>query len=1063
MEGVLLVELSSKTEVVLSHPPELAKSHDLAQVAAMCFPYDVVDYETCPCLTTRPPILVLTGKTGDVVGSRVFGYTRRFKAPGAHGRYDVGRPRVLAWCVLTKFSCSSLAFQLLAGLEGQTMRAPPASVVGTAHLVPPPVVSVGWLGWRGTGLIGALCRRLRNARELRKLLGAVMCERRVLFSGSDEYDVSVCVAAAAALPEIAFGADRLFWPHIVATTLTTATLPYAGSPSPYLIGVHAAKLDNVLDDCVGNFHRGDLVVVDVDNGVVTFCGTEGQEASQAVAGLNEDAALGDELKRFAKDVGLCMKRADAAHKDADRVKKSEDKKRRDVARRAKMEQLGATAARGALGAAKAANRAMRGKLFTNSSPSSSSKQAVEDDDTKEELSPRPTPPALAEPTTPGASSVGTEDDDERRFFEHYYEDEDDPAECERIDAAVLQATAALLRSLIGAARPSFVLPKNTASALDDARELFVADRVAKSPQLEPFAREFVTTQMFAGWALAGPALHNSNAPEEDEEALPPPLAATDDVVLVLRGLAKSTSAPPTRAGSGGGSWKKSFKTPRTPPPGRERQRSLSPPPQAAGDDAADEQLVAPSRNKSELDLALADYGGFSRRSPDVTPMRGALELAEALFAPPAAKDAGVRAALLRAAAVLLDDNRSRRRRKRRRLDADEKNARLAAATLALAALLRGPPSSLASLVNELVWPLGRAANDDDDDDVRDRAQTALDLCLDAKALETARDACAIADVPVPPLPSPPLNGLLAAIPTFHALHAAHNPQNAPPSSRLDLPSDIPAAPSQPAGHVDLLNFGDAPQAPAPHAPFDLLGMDVPHQAPALPPQDVFAPAVGRRPPPPPVPGGQRPPPPPLPPNANTSLPTARPRPPPPPTNLLALGDSSDDDDDDDLMSASTAWAPKSMPPPLPPRRPSSADSYDEWAALSTNQPQIPPRAAPPAAAPHDPFAATGSLLTPDFGVPGGGSLLVPDQPPAAARPPMQPDPFYYNTGSQPPSLSRPPPPPLPSGSPVSPFGAPGSPFGPGMNRPPPPPVPGSSNRPAPPPLPPAPPLPPRTG
>ncbi|KAJ8601290.1 hypothetical protein CTAYLR_007756 [Chrysophaeum taylorii] len=676
MEGVIIV--GSNGGVVAARVPPFI---DAAQVGTLCY--------------SGAPMLVLTPKTtstSSVVEGRRFAFSRNLRVPPrAMGRYDVGSPETVVACCVTRHADGRGAMDLLARLEGELLLG--SDDLEEAIVRCSETTSISSLlrpGWVDAREVGALVRRLRSINELRKLLGAVLCERRVLFFGRREIDVSRCVAGAAALPELAFGADVLCWPHVLAM-LGASTLAYVGSPSPYILGIRSSRLD-ASDDFLGE-NRSDVVVVDVDAGLVT----------PLLAGGETKCLLpSDDLGeiRFAKEVGAVVKRAEPS--DATVARRRDDRRRRDRARRAKVEELGRRTKQ-ALSSAK--------KRFFR-------KPHLKNDD----IILRDEPRAI---DSDSDSDSDSEEDPERFFFDHYFEEEDDVVECARVDAAVAAAIGALVRALLG--RPRLVPP----ASLDDARRLFVADRADKAPSLEAFAREFAQTQMFAAWALGVLTKPPTRRPPP-AWATPPP----DDVPFVLSALAKN------------------------------------------------DQSVTSSRPGPALDAAFAEYGAACRALA-LQPTRAATDLAVALFDRATSTP---RSALVRAAAVLMDDDASRRRRKRRRLDRDDKNSRLAAARLALAALLRGPPACVATVVNELGMPLTRAARDDDPD-LRDTAAVVLALASDRRALLSARDHFDdIAKQYPPPHRQPRVDDLLGrcSFPAFASLHEANAPRATLSDARLRL-------------------------------------------------------------------------------------------------------------------------------------------------------------------------------------------------------------------------------------------------------------------------------------
>ena len=79
------------------------------------------------------------------------------------------------------------------------------------------------------------------------MVGAVLAERRILVYGVYATAVSHCATAIASISELYTGPKRLAWPHVFAPLLPTALVAYAGSPAPYIFGVHKANVGAALE------------------------------------------------------------------------------------------------------------------------------------------------------------------------------------------------------------------------------------------------------------------------------------------------------------------------------------------------------------------------------------------------------------------------------------------------------------------------------------------------------------------------------------------------------------------------------------------------------------------------------------------------------------------------------------------------------------------------------------------------------------------------------------------------------------------------------------------------
>ena len=492
MDLVALLLLEEGREPVAA-PEPLPADASAASVALLC---------------AQSNFAVLSGEGESALEARRFAFCRDVVRLGATGRGDVGarrRARLVAVCAAPLFA---LAPQLLAAAEGALHAADAAAAaaafagggggaagaadraraaLGAAAAAAraaarrgPGRVAVGGELFRAPpreldaarrgslarcGFFGRLARLLRSPRGLLEVLGAVLTERRVLVTGSDPRAVGECAAAVAGLPELyGGGGPPLVWPHVLVTLLPESMLPYAGAPSPYVLGLRKDHLDVVLRDYLGD-RAEDVVLVDLDAGAVLA-----QESSVALRlaappeadGGDGGGDVGALAAACAAGVAAATKRADAA------------RRRQAAARR--RQRRGARVA-----SAKTAARAAAAKFLRR------------------------------KPARPAEAAPDSDSDDGDAYA---YSEDDDAVAGADCDGGVARAVADFLDAYVGGAAE----PGTGALGLDAKRFRFTCRREAlgDGPGGLAFAAEVAATQMFAAWALPGAAA----APRDDVGAAP---------------------------------------------------------------------------------------------------------------------------------------------------------------------------------------------------------------------------------------------------------------------------------------------------------------------------------------------------------------------------------------------------------------------------------------------------------------------------------------------------------------------------------------------------------------
>jgi len=127
--------------------------------------------------------------------------------------------------------------------------------------------------------------------SLMRVLGALMTEQKVVFSGSRWGHVSACAHAATCL------VYPLEWQHIYIPVLPTSKISYASAPMPYIVGV----LDRHLPTLEAEPLDG-VLFVDVDKGILAATDEQTLEMSQLPTPFREHlGARLQALQKAAKD------------------------------------------------------------------------------------------------------------------------------------------------------------------------------------------------------------------------------------------------------------------------------------------------------------------------------------------------------------------------------------------------------------------------------------------------------------------------------------------------------------------------------------------------------------------------------------------------------------------------------------------------------------------------------------------------------------------------------------------------------------------------------------------
>ncbi|KAJ1451907.1 AEX-3 domain-containing protein [Pelagophyceae sp. CCMP2097] len=697
IDGLVLVNATAGApQVAWAWPPDM--TYDTGQVARMVLPFQTSLAKWHEDRWQGDlPIALTTQNT------RSFAFARRVRLRGVDGRYDVGRQRVQVLVALSRVAAFDLATHFLAAVEGALCVAREEDGADVARRMlamleaPPPQISqyltdataLSMLARAAptkngslsqAPLVGFLARRLRTARNAARLLGAVLCERRILLHARDTPTLARCAAATASLAEIAD--ERLVWPHTLLTVLPTAMLAYAGMPSPYIIGVRTVDLAAALEG-LGSMND-DVILVDVDAGTVNALEPGAVSAAACLEYLNgperpDDGewSLPAASAALRRDVASVLRRSDKSRKRGDGVRLRKQRGENIQAFKAAAAQTTRNATAKLGQAFFAARKGFTSRLNTSQSVPVMM-EISEPLPPHKEASPPPSPAGtqLANfPGSPDATSMeaalaraelgdGVDDD-------YYYSEEDDVDAGEDVEQALREALGAFARRVFsapggldessGGAAAVLEGAEGRAAVLERRRADFLESRrrCGDGTWLD-FATEFAATQMFA-------ALENTVAEER-----PRPTRHLKLIILeALHDAARSI-------GDG---------------------RGVS---VAGGDDAAFQAI----------ELACESHG---------EPTVGAAALAAALIDGGRLEPLALRLALLRGVALL---------ERAERQDDDEARRR-GVSRLALAALLRGPPSAVATVRTELARGVMATTK-------CDAAAVVVALCRDRKALEAAQ-------------------------------------------------------------------------------------------------------------------------------------------------------------------------------------------------------------------------------------------------------------------------------------------------------------------------------------
>ena len=316
----------------------LADGETIVATYPAALPEDIQRDQLLQICGSGAAFTLITGKGDDVEASRRFAFCRRFRRVSAGGRSDVGRRHTTVLVALATQPVFSLAPQALVAAEGALRivdadaspgggqaaaaaraRTVLADVFKRVASAPDP------LGVRAPhrelrrsergrlshcGFLGRLFGRLRTPADALRVVGAVLAERRILVYGVDATAVSACATAIASIPELYMGHKRLAsvaWPHVFAPLLPTALVAYAGSPAPYIFGVHKANVGAALEH-LGAGATG-VIVVDVDVGVAHTTSRGDERAFALAENAGEPAAT--ELSLGALGLGLARAVSDA--------------------------------------------------------------------------------------------------------------------------------------------------------------------------------------------------------------------------------------------------------------------------------------------------------------------------------------------------------------------------------------------------------------------------------------------------------------------------------------------------------------------------------------------------------------------------------------------------------------------------------------------------------------------------------------------------------------------------------------------------------------------------------
>ena len=221
----------------------------------------------------------------DEVGGRLFGFTRRFLPVGSAPRYPD------ALCILSRHAWPALFHELLEHVQVRWLLQPGAAfalmeaalnaplprpglhfclAVEAASAPAAPACAVTNVKREQLVLARAedscssswpllpLSRHL-SVDNLLLLLSALLCEQRIVFVSRHLSRLSACIHAAVALLQ------PLQWQHILVPLLPHHLLSYCSAPMPFVIGLHAEFLPELL----ALPGLDELIVVSLDSGRVS--------------------------------------------------------------------------------------------------------------------------------------------------------------------------------------------------------------------------------------------------------------------------------------------------------------------------------------------------------------------------------------------------------------------------------------------------------------------------------------------------------------------------------------------------------------------------------------------------------------------------------------------------------------------------------------------------------------------------------------------------------------------------------------------------------------------------
>lgn len=298
------------------------ESFNDAEVQQFCFPYpELLTKMTLRSMPISDEFVFVLSKAGgdnstanDAAAStsaldRTFGFCRRAIGPGQAGRLDCRVRYLECFCVLTTQPLFSLFPIILRAAQGLRLLQDDATFksfvtqLQKPQTVPRPGESIRILMPRfpalapnasfaetrfniGSAFDGSstfpadvptapLLHCLKERKYL-LLFAALLCERRVIMVAQNLRKLSLCIHAAVA------SLYPFTWQHIFIPTLPTKLLSYACAPYPFLIGLHASHLPQLLDPA-GDLPLSEVLVVDLDRGDLLSVGGEGFDVPDLVS------------------------------------------------------------------------------------------------------------------------------------------------------------------------------------------------------------------------------------------------------------------------------------------------------------------------------------------------------------------------------------------------------------------------------------------------------------------------------------------------------------------------------------------------------------------------------------------------------------------------------------------------------------------------------------------------------------------------------------------------------------------------------------------------------------